>query len=58
MNAYDIIKKKRDGEELSPEEIKYFIEGCSLTQEGTSLKDLPVLGTKIIPRFTSSVIAS
>ena len=28
MNAYDIIKKKRDGEELSSEEIKFFIDGA------------------------------
>lgn len=27
MRVYDIIKKKRDGEELSAAEIKYFIEG-------------------------------
>lgn len=27
MRMYDIIKKKRDGEELSPEEIKFFIDG-------------------------------
>ncbi len=27
MNMYDIIKKKRDGLELSKEEIKYFVEG-------------------------------
>lgn len=27
MRVYDIIKKKRDGEELSSAEIKYFIEG-------------------------------
>ena len=29
MRMYDIIKKKRDGEELSREEIKYFIEGVT-----------------------------
>ena len=27
MRMYDIIKKKRDGEELSPEEIKFFVDG-------------------------------
>ena len=26
MRTYDIIKKKRDGEELSTEEINYFVE--------------------------------
>ena len=29
MRMYDIIKKKRDGGELSSEEIKYFIEGVT-----------------------------
>ena len=28
MRAYDIIKKKRDGLELSSEEINFFIKGC------------------------------
>ena len=32
MNAYDIIKKKRDGEELTPAEIEFFIQGLT---EGT-----------------------
>ena len=27
MRMYDIIKKKRDGETLSEEEIRFFIEG-------------------------------
>ena len=27
MRMYDIIKKKRDGHELSEEEIKFFVEG-------------------------------
>ncbi|MDE6586283.1 MAG: pyrimidine-nucleoside phosphorylase [Clostridia bacterium] len=29
MRMFDIIKKKRDGEELSTEEIKYFIDGVT-----------------------------
>ena len=32
MNAYDIIKKKRDGAELTPAEIGFFIQGLT---EGT-----------------------
>ena len=27
MRMYDIIKKKRDGEELSPEEVKLGVDG-------------------------------
>lgn len=29
MNAIDIIAKKRDGEELSREEIEFFVQGCT-----------------------------
>ena len=29
MRAYDIIEKKRDGYELSGEEIDFMVEGCT-----------------------------
>ena len=29
MRAYDVIKKKRDGEELTEEEIKFFVKGLT-----------------------------
>jgi pyrimidine-nucleoside phosphorylase len=39
MRAVDIIIKKRDGEELSPEEITFFVEGY--TRERSPITRLP-----------------